>query len=108
MKTSGFQSFAEFWPYYLSEHANLTNRKLHFVGTSLLVVVLASAVIRGEPRLLFALPVVGYSFAWVGHFLVEKNRPATFRHPIWSLMGDFRMVAMMWTGKLWGPATASS
>lgn len=104
MKTSNFASFAEFWPYYLSEHSNLTNRKLHFAGTSLLVVVALLAVILQDVGYLVFCPFVGYGFAWVGHFIIEKNRPATFKHPLWSLMGDFKMVGMMWTGKLWGPA----
>lgn len=104
MKTSNFASFHEFWPYYLSEHSNLTNRRLHFAGTTLLALVALGAAIRQDVRLLFLCPVVGYGFAWVGHFIIEKNRPATFRHPLWSLMGDFKMVGMMWTGKLWGPA----
>ncbi len=106
MKKEGFANFEEFWPYYLSEHANLLNRKLHFVGTTLvLLLVLATAVTR-DPRLLLAAPLAGYGFAWVGHFVVEKNRPATFKHPLWSLRGDFRMYGQMCQGKLWGPARA--
>ncbi|MFZ5480534.1 MAG: Mpo1-like protein [Myxococcota bacterium] len=105
MKTTGFQSFEEFWPYYLSEHRDPLNRRLHFVGTNLMLVTLAVALLV-DPRLLLLCPVVGYGFAWVGHFGVEKNRPATLRHPLWSLMGDFRMVGKMWIGQLWGPARA--
>jgi hypothetical protein len=106
MKTEGFANFNEFWPYYLSEHKNVVNRRLHFVGTTLVNAVLVAAAIAGEPRWLFACPFAGYGFAWVGHFLVEKNRPATFRHPLWSLMGDYRMYAWMLRGRLWGPAAA--
>lgn len=103
MKTEGFRSFAEFWPYYLSEHANPTNRRLHFVGTTLVNLVLVATVVTMDARLLLAAPVCGYGFAWAGHFLVEHNRPATFRHPLWSLMGDYKMYGLMCTGKLWGP-----
>ncbi len=92
IKQSDFQSFAEFYPYYLQEHGNPTCRRLHVVGTTLLLVLLAS-IITGALSAwwLFALPVVGYGFAWVGHFFFEKNRPATFKHPWYSLMGDFVM-----------------
>jgi hypothetical protein len=103
MKTEGFASFSEFWPYYLSEHANTLNRRLHFVGTTFVNLILLSALFTGQPKLLMACPLFGYGFAWVGHFIIEKNRPATFRHPIWSLMGDYKMYFYMLQGKLWGP-----
>jgi hypothetical protein len=106
MKTTGFTSFAEFWPYYLSEHRNPLNRRLHFVGTTLFLGLVVAVIVTGDWRLAPLWPVAGYSFAWAGHFLVEKNRPATFRHPIWSFLGDMKMYAMMWTGRLWGPAAA--
>ena len=92
-------SFEEFWPHYLGEHLNPLNRSLHFIGTSLVYVVLALAVFR-SPAWLAAAPFLGYGFAWVGHFFVEKNRPATFSYPFWSLRGDFRMHARMLTGGL--------
>ena len=95
-----FTTFRDFYPYYLREHANPRNRVLHFVGTSLVIGLAIAAAVRGEARLLLALPLAGYGFAWVGHFLVEKNRPATFTYPRWSLMGDFRMYAEMWSGKV--------
>ncbi len=104
MKTEGFASFAEFWPYYLSEHKNPLNRRLHFVGTTILNGLLVTALLTGRPMLLLLCPLFGYGFAWYGHFLVEHNRPATFRHPIWSLMGDYKMYAHMLSGRLWGPA----
>ncbi|MBM4197523.1 MAG: DUF962 domain-containing protein [Gammaproteobacteria bacterium] len=94
------RSFAEFYPYYLGEHANRTNRRLHFIGTTLVIAVSALAVATGRWRLLALLPVLGYGFAWVGHFFFEHNRPATFTHPLWSLIGDFRMWWEMLTGKL--------
>ena len=92
IKQSDFQSFAEFYPYYLQEHGNPTCRRLHVGGTTLLLVLLAT-IITGALSAwwLFALPVVGYGFAWVGHYFFEKNRPATFKHPWYSLMGDFVM-----------------
>jgi hypothetical protein len=104
MKTADFRSFDEFWPYYLSEHANVLNRRLHFVGTTLVNLIVLAALVAMEPRWLLACPVAGYGFAWVGHFIVEKNRPATFKHPLWSLMGDYRMYGQMLRGRLWGPA----
>ena len=98
--SSAFGSFSEFYPYYLSEHASPLNRALHFTGTLLVIALAGVASWRGEPRLLWALPVAGYGFAWVGHFVVERNRPATFRHPLWSLMGDFRMFVDMLRGRV--------
>jgi hypothetical protein len=95
-----FASFAEFYPFYLEEHASRTNRRLHFVGTSLVIVVALVAVIGARWWLLAALPVIGYGFAWVGHFFVERNRPATFSHPVYSLIGDFAMWRDMLTGRI--------
>jgi hypothetical protein len=99
MKTSAFTSFEDFYPYYLSEHAHPVNRRLHFVGTSL-VFLLAVVAPLADLRILWLLPLAGYGFAWVGHFVVERNRPATFRHPVWSLMGDFRMYADILRGRV--------
>ena len=104
-----YQSFRAFFPFYLKEHSHPTNRRLHFVGTSLVLAIALTAGISGRPALLWAMPLAGYGFAWVGHFVVEKNRPATFKYPLWSLMGDFRMYFMMLQGKLWGnPATTGA
>lgn len=97
--TPTFGSFGDFYPYYLGEHAHPVNRRLHFVGTTLVWVLLVAAPLV-DLRLLFALPFAGYGFAWVGHFVVEKNRPATFRHPLWSLMGDFKMYADILAGRV--------
>ncbi|MBA3980596.1 MAG: DUF962 domain-containing protein [Alcanivorax sp.] len=92
IKQSGFQSFAEFYPYYLQEHSDSTCRRLHFVGTSLVIALLAVVIVGPlSAWWLLALPVIGYGFAWVGHFFFEKNRPATFKHPWYSLAGDFVM-----------------
>ena len=95
-----FNSFAEFYPYYLGEHSNPVCRRLHFVGTSLVIALLAYALASANGWLLLAVPVAGYSFAWVGHFFFEKNRPATFQHPLYSLLGDFVMYRDMILGKV--------
>lgn len=107
MKTENFANFQEFWPYYLSEHKNGLNRRLHFIGTTLVCFIVLAAMLLRDPRVLLLAPVGGYGFAWVGHFGVEKNRPATFRHPLWSLRGDFRMYGKMLRGQLWGPTVAA-
>ena len=94
-----FQSFEAFYPHYIHEHSNRTCRRIHVVGSALVLVVLAVAVVTLNPWWLLAMPVVGYGFAWVGHFFFEKNRPATFRYPLWSLMGDWRMLFEVVVGK---------
>ena len=101
MTEKNFATFEEFWPFYVGEHANKLTRKLHFVGTTG-AMVCAAAALLGRPRWLLLAPIVGYAPAWVGHFFVEKNRPATFTYPYWSLRGDFRMYRLMLTGKM-GP-----
>lgn len=95
-----FASFREFYPFYLSEHANRTSRRLHFIGSCGVLVFLALAIVQREPWWLLAMPVCGYGFAWIGHFVFEKNRPATFRHPVWSLMGDWVMFKDILTGRI--------
>ena len=86
-----FKSFEDYWPSYMEQHANLNNRRLHFVGTFIVHLILLYVLATTNFKILLAIPFVGYGFAWYGHFVIEKNRPATFEHPIWSLMGDFRM-----------------
>ena len=86
-----FKSLKEFYPYYLTEHSNPKNRLVHFIGTSLLFVIIALAIIMGKYSLLWFLPVAGYGFAWFGHFFIEKNKPATFKYPFYSLASDFIM-----------------
>ncbi len=83
-----FKSFAEFYPYYLQEHSNATCRRLHYVGSLLVLSVLAYALLTQQWLWLLALPVIGYGFAWIGHFVFEKNRPATFDYPLYSNMGN--------------------
>lgn len=95
-----FKSFGDFYPYYLREHSNLMCRKLHFVGTCGVIALLLLFFFTGNLMILALLPVVGYGFAWIGHFLFEKNRPASFRHPFFSLLGDFRMFWDILTGKI--------
>ena len=97
----GFASFREFYPYYLGEHANPTCRRLHFVGSAL-ILVLIGAVVAGffPPWSLLAIPLIGYGFAWVGHFFFEHNKPATFKHPFYSLLGDWVMFKDMLTGRI--------
>lgn len=97
-----YSTFAEFWPFYLREHALPTTRALHYVGTALVIAVAVFAVVTGRWWFLVAMPLCGYFFAWLAHFTVEKNRPATFTYPAWSLAADFRMFGLWLTGRL-GP-----
>jgi hypothetical protein len=86
-----YRSFAVFYPFYLTEHVNSTSRRLHVIGTGLVISSWIAAAVLRNGWLLLLSPVIGYGFAWVGHFFFEKNRPATFKYPLWSLMGDFRL-----------------
>jgi hypothetical protein len=95
-----FASFREFYPYYLSEHRDRTCRRLHFVGTSLVLIVLVTAALTRNAWLLLLAPLAGYGFAWLGHFGFEKNRPATFTHPFYSLAADFVLFRDMLTGRI--------
>lgn len=95
-----YRSFADFYPYYLAEHSNRTTRRLHFAGTLLVLLTLMYALVTRRWLLLVLVPVFGYGFAWVGHFAFEKNRPATFKHPLYSLAGDFIMFKDMLTGRI--------
>lgn len=95
-----FKSFAEFYPYYLDEHKNRTCRRFHFIGTTLVLMILTYGVARGSYSIFLLIPVAGYGFAWAGHFFFEKNRPATFSHPFYSLLGDFVMYGHILTGRI--------
>ena len=95
-----FGSFREFYPSYLAQHRNPRCRQLHFVGTTLFVVQSAAALLLRQPWLLLSGVVAGYGFAWVGHFFFEKNRPATFTHPFYSLIGDFAMARDILAGRI--------
>ncbi len=86
-----YASFRDFYPVDLAEHTNRTSRRLHFIGTCLVILLVLAILATGRWGWLLLVPVVGYGFAWIGHFFFEKNRPATFKHPLYSLMGDFAM-----------------
>lgn len=94
-------TLAEFWPFYMREHSNPRNRHLHFAGTTLALSLVIAAIAMRRPMLALGAPLAGYGFAWVGHFIVERNRPATFKYPLWSLICDFRLWLVMLSGKAW-------
>jgi len=95
-----YNSFKEFYPYYLAEHQHPTCRLLHVLGSFLVLLVLLISLYLANPWLLLLLPVIGYGFAWIGHFVFEKNRPATFKYPLYSLLGDWVMFWQIITGQL--------
>lgn len=95
-----FKSFAEFYPFYLGEHANRTCRRLHFLGSTLALLCLATAFARGAPQYFLYALLCGYGFAWIGHFVFEKNKPASFKRPLYSFMGDWKMYAEIWRGRI--------
>lgn len=95
-----FASFREFYPVYLGEHSHPTSRRLHFVGSCGVIVLVLAAVVARDARWLLAALVCGYGFAWAGHFFFEKNRPATFRHPWYSFLGDWVMFADIVRGRI--------
>ena len=95
-----YKTFRDFYPYYLSEHSNATCRALHFIGSWLVLGILAMAITTGNAWWYAAIPLAGYGFAWVGHFFFEKNRPATFTYPLYSFAGDWVMFFQLLTGKI--------
>ena len=102
MAERAYTTFRDFWPFYLREHSRPATRRLHYVGTALVIALAIVAVATRTWWLLVALPVAGYFFAWIAHFRVERNRPATFTYPLWSLVADFRMF-FLWLGGRLGP-----
>lgn len=99
-RPQSFASFAEFYPFYLSEHANRTSRRLHLIGTLLLVAQWLLAIAARNPWFLLSGPMTAYACAWVGHFFFEHNRPATFDYPLYSLIGDFAMARDILRGRV--------
>ena len=99
MSDQRIQTFAEFWPFYVREHSVPACRTLHFVGSTLVLVIVGLAIFV-NPWFLAAAPLVGYGFAWVGHFAIEKNRPASFKYPLWSFIADWKMWFCMLIGRM--------
>ncbi len=95
-----YSHFSDFYPFYLSQHTNNICRRLHFVGSCFILLLILYVAVLGDLYLLWLIPVIGYGFAWVGHFFFEKNRPATFSYPIYSLLGDWVMFKDIALGKI--------
>ena len=100
MEPAQIVTYPEFWHYYLREHAKPRTRAWHYLGTSCTILCLAAALVLRQPWVLLASVILGYAPAWIGHFTSERNRPATFRYPLWSLMSDFRMFGSWLIGSL--------
>lgn len=98
MTEKRFQTLKEFYPFYLTEHRNFTSRILHFIGTGLVVLSVFTGILFHEWRFIMATPFLGYGFAWIGHFFFEKNKPATFQYPLFSLASDFLLFWDLLTG----------
>ena len=95
-------TYGEFWPHYLAAHTDPRCRAMHYAATLATLGLLAHGAVTADRRSLVAAPLVGYGAAWFGHFVFERNRPATFGHPLWSVLSDFRMLGMFLTGRLAG------
>ncbi len=102
MNRNGIATFEDFWPYYLREHSKPSTRAFHYGGSTLAILTLIAALALRNPWLLVAVILAGYAPAWISHSLIERNRPATFAHPAWSLISDFRMYGLWLIGRL-GP-----
>ena len=100
MSQERIRSFEQFWPYYVREHSKKTTRALHFIGTTVAMGCVAAGVLSKKRWLLALAPIVGYGPAWIGHFFVEKNRPATFDYPVWSFQADLKMWRMTLLGSM--------
>jgi hypothetical protein len=94
------ESFEDFWPHYVHAHRDPRNRALHYAGTTAVLGTVATAALTFNPGWLLLTPIVGYGPAWLGHFVFEKNRPATFKHPLWSLRGDLKMYFLALRGQM--------
>jgi hypothetical protein len=95
-----FASFRQFWPFYVREHARSGTRVMHFIGTTLVLVIVATALLTARPLMLLVAPVAGYGCAWVGHYGIEKNRPATFKYPVYSFLADWVMYGKILAGTM--------
>jgi len=95
-----FTSFKAFYPYYLAEHSNRTCRRLHVVGSALVILMIVYVIASHNWLWLLSIPVIGYGFAWVGHFFFEKNKPATFKYPLYSFIGDWVMFWQVLRGQI--------
>jgi hypothetical protein len=100
MSQQQFNSFSEFWPHYLAEHSRAGTRLLHLLGTITGVLCVVLFIVIGKWWLFPLALIPGYGAAWVGHYFIEKNKPATFQHPLWSFMGDYKMIVLMIAGKI--------
>lgn len=100
MSEKKHQTFKDFYPFYLSQHTNKTCRLLHVIGSSIIVLLFIYTIATRRYSLLLLVPIIGYGFAWVGHFVFEKNIPATFTYPVYSFMGDWVMWWQVLTGKI--------
>lgn len=100
MSERRIETYEEFWPFYVREHSDPTNRKLHFAGTTGTILFAAAALLRRKPIHLLHAAISGYGGAWIGHFFFQKNTPATFKYPLWSLVSDFRMYGKIVAGKM--------
>lgn len=105
MSADRFENFAEFWPFYVREHSRPATRFWHFFGTTLALGLLAAATAMRLWWVLLAVPACGYAFAWLSHLLIEKNRPATFSYPLWSLLADFKMWGLIACGRMGAEVT---
>ncbi|SNR60156.1 DUF962 domain-containing protein [Lutibacter flavus] len=94
------KSYNEFYKFYLKQHSNKTCRLLHVIGTTFVFALAITALYHNNPKLWILVPIAGYGFAWVGHFFFEKNKPATFKYPLWSLKSDFKMYFDILSGKI--------
>ena len=99
-ETPAFKTFAEFYPFYLGEHSDRRSRRLHFLGSSLVLVCVAMLFASGRMQYLLYAHLCGYGFAWIGHFFFERNKPASFKYPLYSFIGDWAMYRDIWLGRI--------
>ena len=100
MDNTKFNSFKEFYPFYLSEHSKKSTKILHMIGSIAVIYILIYSINNQDWNKLYYLPIIGYGFAWIGHFFFEKNKPATFKYPLYSFIGDWVMLKDILIGKV--------